>query len=178
MAPARPLTREGAEAPYDRDQGRRLTAFILAAASAVRGRGAGRLGGEAGQVMTTGIRNRVTGAGGVTPGAYRRPSAADHAPVRAAAIQGALQARCHDKPLLALANPGLCVFGLVQHERKETGMHAPSDRRRQRPPHPGCSSRVTPSPHRTAGRRRGLFLLHGLLQRQKRKGPLPAGKGP
>jgi len=37
MAPARPLTREGAEAPYDRDQGRRLTVFILAAASAVRG---------------------------------------------------------------------------------------------------------------------------------------------
>jgi len=43
--------------------------------------------------------------------------------VRAAAIQGALQARCHDKPLVALANPGLRVFGLVQHEWKETGMH-------------------------------------------------------
>ena len=37
MAPARPLTREGAEVPHDQDQGRRLTALILGAASAVRG---------------------------------------------------------------------------------------------------------------------------------------------
>jgi hypothetical protein len=48
IAPARPLTRENAEMPDDWDQGRRLTAFILAAicAAACAARG-GALAGWA-----------------------------------------------------------------------------------------------------------------------------------
>jgi len=57
-APARPLTREGAEMPHDRDQGRRLTAFILAAACVVRG---GALTGWAEKRVRSGRQVPATG---------------------------------------------------------------------------------------------------------------------
>jgi len=96
-----------------------------------------------------------------------------------------LVAACHERhPAgLGLTPSRLACSRSSTHEREETGrrlgISGPSTQRSpaQRPPRPGCPSRITPSPPSRCGPRGGLLLLHGLLQFPDAKALSLTGKG-